>query len=71
MKTPNSGDIFTKEDVLNTIISHANAAYSDRTDDYSKLRDLFESCFGFTVDVNLRYDKETNRFIVWEDTNYN
>ena len=61
----------TKQEVLNTIIANVNKAYSDPEGDYANLCLLFEACYGYSVDMRLKFDEKSGKFEVWEETNYN
>lgn len=71
MTTPNDGTVLTKEQVIDYILRNLEETKNDETDEYADLCNLFEASFGYSVDTNLKYDSKQDKFIVWEDTNYN
>ena len=61
----------TKQEILDIIIANVNKAYSDSEGDYANLCLIFESCYGYCVDMRLKFDEKSGKFEVWEETNYN
>ncbi len=61
----------TKQEVLDIIITNVNKAYSNNKDGFADLCMLFESSYGYSIDMRLKFNKETGMFEVWEETNLN
>ena len=64
-------DKLTKQQVLDAIIRKVNEAYSDPTNDFERLCDIFEACHGYDIDKNIEYLPSLDVFNVWEETNLN
>jgi len=60
-----SGDILTKQQIINDIIFKINAANHD------DLCDIWEAAQGFNIDMRLKYHKDKDLFEVYEETNLN
>ena len=71
IKPPNDRDILTKEQVIEYILKNLEEAKNDKENGYENLRTLFEASFGFACDTNLSYDEKADKFVVWEELNFN
>ena len=59
------GEQFSHDQVLDLIFLKLRKAVKDPTGEYESLRDMFESAFGYTF--NIEYLPSTERFVIFED----
>ncbi len=71
MKSPNPGDKLSKQQVWDLIMHKCAEAFSDPKNDYEKLCDIFEACYGYSIDANIEYLSSLDKFNIYEDEGHN
>lgn len=64
---PRPGDKLELHRVWNLISEKLRAAYNDKSNEYQKLRDIFEAAYSYDLARSIEYIPSEDKFLIYDD----